>query len=68
MLIPLKIAILLNGERQYKMAADVGIDPARLSRIINGISDASEEERQAIAKYLGEPETKLFGEPELARV
>ena len=62
MLVPLKIAILQNGARQYKIAAAVNIDPARLSRIINGISEASEEERQAIAKYLGEPETKLFGE------
>jgi len=66
MLVPLKIAILQNGSRQYKIAAAVNIDPARLSRIINGISEASEEERQAIAKYLGEPETKLFGEPKLA--
>lgn len=62
MRVPLKIAILQNGSRQYKIAAAVNIYPARLSRIINGIVKASEIERQAIAKYLGKPEVLLFGD------
>lgn len=61
MLVPLKLAILLKGQRQYKVAATLDIDPARLSRIINGIAQASPQEEELIATYLGTPKEQLFG-------
>jgi len=61
MLIPLKMAILLHGGRQYRLAAATKIEPARLSRIINGILPPSATERQAIAQYLNKKEKDLFG-------
>ena len=51
-LIPLKIAMLRRGVRQTRMAVDLGWDPAKLSRIVNGLTVPSSKEREAIANYL----------------
>jgi transcriptional regulator with XRE-family HTH domain len=34
---PLKLAIVRSGLSQKDIAADVGLDPAQLSRIVNGL-------------------------------
>jgi hypothetical protein len=49
MLLNLKIAILERGVRQSRMAVELGWDPAKLSRIVNEISQATHEERKAIS-------------------
>jgi transcriptional regulator with XRE-family HTH domain len=59
-LMGLKIAMLSRGVRQTRMAVDLGWDPAKLSRIVNQIGTPKDQERRAIADYLGEPEAKLF--------
>ena len=60
MLIGVKIAMLKQGIRQTRMAVDLGWDPAKLSRIVNQITVPKEDERQAIADYLGVPEAEVF--------
>ena len=60
MLIGLKLALLQRGIRQTRMAVDLGWDPSKLSRIVNEIAIPKEDERQAIADYLGVPEAEVF--------
>lgn len=67
MLLPIKIALLTKGIRQVRMAVDIGIDPAKLSRIVNGYTIPTVEDRHAIANYLGRPEDELFAGVPLRR-
>ena len=60
MLIRLKLALLQQGVRQTRMAVDLGWDPSKLSRIMNEIAVPKEDERRAIADYLGVPEAEVF--------
>jgi transcriptional regulator with XRE-family HTH domain len=60
MLITLRIAMLRKGIRQNRLALELGWDPAKLSRIINGLAVPTASERAAIAAYLHEEEGKLF--------
>lgn len=62
MLIALKIAMLMKGVRQTRMAVELGWDPAKLSRIVNQVGSLTVQERKAIAAYLGENEADLFPE------
>jgi len=56
----LKIAMLRRGVRQTRMAFEIGMDPAKLSRIVNGVAIPSAEDRRKIARYLGTKEATLF--------
>jgi hypothetical protein len=60
MLLNLKMAILQHGKGQTRMAVDLGLDPARLSRIVNELAVSRPDERKAIASYLGGCEDDLF--------
>ena len=62
MLIGVKIAMLRKGVKQCRMAVELGWDPAKLSRIVNEIAVPKEDERRAIADYLGVPEAEVFPE------
>lgn len=62
MLIGVKIAMLQRGVKQCRMAVELGWDPAKLSRIVNQIIEPKPEDRHAIAKYLGTPESEVFPE------
>lgn len=58
----LRLAILTSPVRsQIKLAAQTGIGEGRLSRIVNGWVDPTEQQRQAIAEALGRPVAELFG-------
>ncbi|MEO5925710.1 MAG: helix-turn-helix transcriptional regulator [Bryobacteraceae bacterium] len=65
MLINLKLALLRKGIRQTRMAVDLGWDPAKLSRIINEMISATDEERTRIAEHLGLEAGKLFAKEQL---
>ena len=68
---PLKLAIVQSGIPQKDIAAGVGIDPAHLSRIVNGLH-ADDHTKQSIAREIqrrtGEPTTvaDLFDGPAVA--
>jgi len=57
---PLKIAFVSKGIRQIKAAKDLGFDPAKLSKIINGWITPTLEEKQVLSEYLDIPILKLF--------
>lgn len=56
----LKIAMLQHGVRQTRMAFEIGMDPAKLSRIVNGVAVPTAEDRRKIANYLQTKESSLF--------
>jgi transcriptional regulator with XRE-family HTH domain len=56
----LKIAMLQRGVRQTRMAFEIGMDPAKLSRIVNGVAIPSPDDRRKIASYLEMNEATLF--------
>jgi hypothetical protein len=62
---PLKIAIVASGERQKDIGADVGLDEASFSRIVNGLH-CSDDLMQKIARRLGRSVEELFGSSEVA--
>lgn len=45
----LKQMIWLSGMRQYEVASRARIDPTRFSKIVNGLSPPTEEEKDRIA-------------------
>ena len=61
MLMDLKLALVRQGIRQTRMAVALGWDPAKLSRIVNGIVEPKQEDRLAISRFLNLPEESLFG-------
>jgi transcriptional regulator with XRE-family HTH domain len=60
MYINLKLALWRLGIHQNRMAQDVQIDEAILSRIINGYREPTAEQRAQIASYLNAEEQWLF--------
>ena len=60
MLVQLKMELLARGIRQVRMAVELGMDPAKFSRIINEIAAPTPEERRAIAEYLVVQEALIF--------
>ncbi len=62
MLLGLKMALLRQGKKQTRMAVDLGMDPARLSRIVHELAAPNPTERNAIAAYLGLDEENLFAQ------
>lgn len=56
----LKFSIINLGQPQYAIAAKCGISETRLSRLVRGRADPTEEERRALARVLRAPEARLF--------
>ena len=56
----LKTAFLEKGIRQIEAANALKLDPAKLSKIVNGWLEPKPEERKAIADFLGKPENEIF--------
>lgn len=56
----LKVAIVSKGIGQTRMAVELGWDPAKLSRIVNGLVSPHDDEITRIANYLGMSEKVLF--------
>jgi len=53
-------AIRKNGWRNKDVVKNTGIKPARFSRIVTGIYDPTQDERQKISKFLRTPQKDLF--------
>lgn len=60
MLMKLKVELLERGIRQTRMAVELGMDPAKLSRIMNETTIPTSEERKSIANYLHVEESRIF--------
>lgn len=58
----LKLAIFQSGRTQTEIAKQTGIDETRLSRIVRGHVEASEDEQKLIAKALKQPASSLFAQ------
>lgn len=58
----LKIAILDHGTTQIALARAVGISEPRMSRIMRGHDEPTEDEKKAIAKILRRKVHELFSE------
>ena len=56
----LKLAFFERGVRQIEAAIALGMDPARLSKIVNGWVFPTTHERQALSNYLRKGESELF--------
>jgi transcriptional regulator with XRE-family HTH domain len=56
----LKLAFLDRGLRQIDVAAAIGIDETRLSRIVNGREPPSPRVKAALARLLHKPAAALF--------
>ena len=60
MYVNLKLVLWCSGIHQNRMAQDIQMDEAILSRIINGFREPTAEERAQIASYLNVEERWLF--------
>jgi transcriptional regulator with XRE-family HTH domain len=56
----LKTALFETGTSQLEVAQKTGIHESRLSRIVRGHSEPSDDEKKLIARALGKPVTQLF--------
>ena len=59
---PLRLAIAASGRLHQDIAAEAGISPSHLSRIVNGLH-APQATRDAIADALDREVSELFPEP-----
>lgn len=58
--VTLKARLFAEGLSQRALALTAGMSETKISSIVNGWSEASHEERQAIAKALQASESDLF--------
>ena len=58
----LKVALLEKGLKQFDLSKLLGMDPAKLSKIVNGWIDPDEQIKGEISRYLGKPIDVLLPE------
>ncbi|MBN1841503.1 MAG: helix-turn-helix transcriptional regulator [Deltaproteobacteria bacterium] len=58
--IPLKVALVERRIKQFDLSRLLGVDPAKVSKIVNGWISPNEEIKQNISRYLGKPIDELF--------
>jgi len=58
----LKLAILTSGKTQTTIAREIDITESRLSRIVHGHEEATDDEKKLIAKAVRRPKAELFQE------
>lgn len=58
--IKLKLAILLSGTPQYRIAQRAEVEETRLSKAIHGRVNLSLDEKERLAAVLGRPMEELF--------
>lgn len=56
----LKFAIIKSFKNQIQIARDAEIQESRLSKIVNGYIEPTDDEMEKIAKALNMPKEKLF--------
>lgn len=65
MLLALKTALMRRGIRQYDAARLLGITDTRMSRIICGRLEATDDEKKRLAQLLQTPIEELFADAAL---
>lgn len=58
--LPLKIALISEGQPIYQTGKEVDIDHTRLSKIIHGLVRPREDEKRRLSEKLGKPVHELF--------
>ena len=58
--VPLKIAIIERGIKQFDLSRLLRVDPAKVSKIVNGWVEPDKQTKQQISHYLGKPDDELF--------
>lgn len=58
--IELKVAAIRDGRRQYEIARAAGIEETRLSKVMHGRVQLTEEEKNRLAAVLGRRVDELF--------
>lgn len=62
MLLALKMALMRRGVRQYDAARVLGITDTRMSRIICGRLEPTDDEKKRLAQLLQTPVEELFAD------
>lgn len=57
----LKIIMIEKGIRNFDMAKHLGVDPSKVSKIVNGWIEPDETLKKRIAEYLGVPQESIWG-------
>jgi len=60
----LKVAIIKSGWKSYELAQQLGWHPTKISQIVIGAHNPTEEEKNQLADELGRPVADLFPEPQ----
>lgn len=58
--IPLKVALIERGIKQFDLSRLLGVDPAKVSKIVNGWINPNEQIKREISRYVGKPIDELF--------
>jgi plasmid maintenance system antidote protein VapI len=58
--VSLKVAFVSKGVRQIEAAQALNLDPAKLSKIVNGWIQPDHQTKQKLSRYLGESVNNLF--------
>lgn len=58
--VSLKVAFVSKGVRQIEAAQDLRLDPAKLSKIVNGWVQPDNQTKLEISRYLGKSVEELF--------
>ena len=58
--IPLKVALVERGTPTYRTAEDANITPNRLYKIIMGLQDPTESEKERLCKILNRSVADVF--------
>jgi len=58
--IPLKVALIERGIKQFDLSRLLGVDPAKVSKIVNGWTNPNEQIKRDISRYVGKPIDELF--------
>lgn len=44
----LKVAVFLSGKRNYQIAAEAGVHPSTLSRLLNGVEKVNQDDPRVL--------------------
>jgi transcriptional regulator with XRE-family HTH domain len=60
--VPLRIAVVLSGLRQFEVAARAGVCESQLSQFLSGRRQPTADQQTRLAKVLKRSVPELFGE------
>ena len=57
----LKMAMIEKGIKNFDLARHLNVDPAKISKILNGWVNPADDLKEKIAGFLGVPKESLWG-------